>query len=82
MRREDRQDWVDHLMTSDVWEPPHGFTTRVVSRAMTMLPQRPPRLGLAARLHALAAGVVQSIRGRIEGTAWVLMQYRQLFARF
>jgi hypothetical protein len=25
---------------------------------------------------------VQSTRGRIEGTAWVLMQYRQLFARF
>jgi hypothetical protein len=82
MRGEDRHDWVDDLMTSDAWEPPHGFTTRVVSRAMTMLPQQPPRLDLATRAHALAAGVVQSTRGRIEGTAWVLMQYRQLFARF
>jgi hypothetical protein len=66
MRGEDRHDWVDDLMTSDAWE----------------LPQQPPRLDLATRAHALAAGVVQSMRGRIEGTAWVLMQYRQLFARF
>ena len=82
MRRKDGQDWVDRVMRGDVWEPPHDFTNRVVRRAVTVLPQAPPRLGMVARLQSVATGAVQSMRGRIEGTAWVLLQYRQLFGRF
>ena len=81
MRPEDTTDWVDRVMTDTVWEPPHGFTARVVVRAMTALPQREPQLDLMTRVRLMAFGVVASMRGRIDGAAWVLVQYRQLLGR-
>ena len=81
MRPDDTADWVDRVMTGSVWEPPHGFSARVVERAMTALPQRKPQLDLVTYVRSMASGVVQSMRGRIEGPAWVLLQYRQLFGR-
>jgi hypothetical protein len=81
MRPDDTADWVDRVMTGTLWEPPHDFTARVVARAMTALPQRKPQLDLLTYLRSIAIGVVQSMRGRIEGPVWVLLQYRQLFGR-
>ena len=81
MRPDDTADWVDRVMTGSVWEPPHDFTARVVARGMTVLPQRKPQLDLVTSVRSIAIGVVQSMRGRLDGAAWVLLQYRQLFGR-
>ena len=81
MGPDDTADWVDRAMTGTLWEPPHDFTARVVARAMTALPQGKPQLDLVTIVRSIAIGIVQSMRGRIEGPAWVLLQYRQLFGR-
>ena len=71
----DQQDWVDRAMAQDAWEPPDGFTDRIVLQAMTVLPGRVSfREGMAATFN----GVRVSLRARLAGSAWVLRQYRDL----
>ena len=71
----DHQDWVDRAMAQSAWEPPHGFTDRVVRQAMAVLPRR---VSLKDRLVASLTGFGESIRARVELSAWVLVQYRKL----
>jgi len=74
----EHQDWVDRTMAQSVWEPPDGVTHRVVVASMAVLP--PPRIRTFSRAGLVAAviGVGESLRGRLELSAWVLTQYREL----
>ena len=71
----EHQDWVDRTMAQGAWEPPDGFTDRLVVQAMTALPRR---VNLWDRLVATLAGLRESVRARVEVSAWVLVQYRKL----
>ena len=71
----EHQDWVDRTMAQSVWEPPDGFTDRLVLQAMVALPRR---VSLWDRLAATFTGLRESARARIEGSVWVLLQYRKL----
>ena len=74
----EHQDWIDRTMAQSAWEPPDGFTDRVVLRAMAALPRR---VSLWDRLLATINGLGESVRSRIEGSAWVLLQYREMIFR-
>ena len=74
----EHQDWVEQTMAQSAWEPPDGFTDRIVLQAMAALPRR---LSLRERLVAVATGLLESARARIEGSAWVLLQYREMIFR-
>ena len=69
------QDWIDRALAQGAWEPPAGFTNRIVLQTMAILPRR---LSLRERLVAVATGLLESARARIEGSAWVLRQYREM----
>jgi hypothetical protein len=71
----EHQDWVDRTMAQSAWEPPDGFTDRVVVQAMATLPRR---VSLTERLMARLTGLRESVRARVEVSAWVLLQYRKL----
>jgi hypothetical protein len=71
----EHQDWVDRSMAQSAWEPPDGFTNRVVIHAMAALPRR---VSLKDRLVATVTGLGDSLRARLEGSAWVARQYRDL----
>ena len=74
----EHQDWVDRTMAQSAWEPPDGYTDRIVLHAMAVLPRR---VGLKERLVASLTGLRESVRARIEVSAWVLVQYRDLMLR-
>ena len=65
-------------MAQDAWEPPDGFTDRVVLQVMTALPRR---VSLRDRLVATLTGLGESARARLEGSVWVVMQYREMIFR-
>ena len=69
------QDWVDRTMAQSAWEPPDGFTDRLVVQAMAVLPRRVSR---RERLVASLTGLRESVGARIEVSTWVLLQYREL----
>ena len=71
----EHQDWVDRTMAQSAWEPPDGFTDRVVLQAMTALPRR---VSLTERFVATFTGLRESLWARVELSAWVLAQYREL----
>ena len=71
----EHEDWVDRTMAQSAWEPPDGFIDRVVLQAMTALPRR---VSLWDRLVATLIGLRESVRARVEVSAWVLLQYRKL----
>ena len=71
----EHEDWVDRTLAQNTWEPPDGFTDRVVIHAMAVLPRR---VSLSERLVASLMGLRESVRARIEGSAWVVRQYRDL----
>jgi hypothetical protein len=75
MAVDEQQDWVDRAMPQGVWEPPDGFTDRVVLQTMAALPRR---VSFKERLVASLTGVRESVRSRIEVSAWVFGQYRDL----
>jgi hypothetical protein len=68
-------DWVDRAMVQSAWEPPHGFTDRVVLQAIAVLPRH---VSLKERLVATLTGFREEVRARIEVSSWVLLQYRKL----
>ena len=74
----DEQDWIDRAMAQDAWEPPDGFTGRVVVAAMAEMP--PPRVRTFSweGIVAAVSGFSESLRGRLELSAWVVRQYRDL----
>jgi hypothetical protein len=78
MAIDEQQDWVDRAMTEGVWEPSDGFTGRVVITSMAVLP--PPRIRTFSWQGLVAAviGFRDSLRARIELSAWVLTQYREI----
>jgi len=83
MAADEHQDWVDRALARSAWEPPPGFSGRVVARAMasrTALdpPRTLSRIGLWNTVHATLAGFQEAMRARIEGSVWVLTQYREL----
>ena len=71
----EHQDWIDRTMAQSAWEPPDGFTDRVVLQAMAALPRR---VSLQERLVANLTSLRESVRARIEVTSWVVRQYRDL----
>ena len=78
MATDEQQDWVDRAMVPSAWKPPEGFTDRLVVQAMAVLPRR---VSLRDRLVATFTGLRESIRARIEVSAWVLLQYREMLFR-
>jgi hypothetical protein len=83
----ERADWVDRLLEkAPEWEPPAGFSMRVIAAARETTPplSEMPR---AVRRHRLLLGnwwrdaVFSALRGRVESTAWVLRQYLSLIGR-
>ena len=83
MAADEHQDWVDRVLARRAWEPPAGFSRRVIDRAMAsrpavVTPRALPRFGLWKTGHATVAGFQQAMRARVEGSIWVLTQYRQL----
>jgi hypothetical protein len=81
MAADEQQDWVDRAMAQSVWEPPAGFTARVLVQAMAALPPRRIRSVSREGLLATITGVLGSIRSRVELSMWVLTQYRELLFR-
>jgi hypothetical protein len=71
----EHNDWVDRTMAQSAWEPPDGFTDRVVLRSMAALPRR---VSFRDQIAATVGGVCDSLRARLEGTVWVVRQYRDL----
>lgn len=78
MAIDEQQDWVDRAMAHGAWEPTDGFSQRVVVASMAVLP--PPRIRTFSRegLVAVVSGLGESLRARLEMSAWVLTQYREL----
>jgi len=78
MAVDEQQDWVARAMAQDAWEPPDGFSQRVVVASMAALP--PPRIRTFSGegLVAAVSGLRESLRARLELSAWVLAQYREL----
>jgi len=78
MASDEQQDWVDRAMAQNAWEPPDGFSQRVVAASMAVLP--PPRIRTFSRegLVVAVTGLGESLRARLELSAWVLTQYREL----
>jgi len=78
MAVDEPQDWIDRAMAQGAWEPPDGFSHRVVVASMAVLP--PPRIRTFSRegLVAAVSGLGESLRARLEMSAWVLTQYREL----
>jgi hypothetical protein len=81
----EERDWIDRVIARQGWDPPSGFTHRVVVRAMTALPPHHPTpassFGRRETLRAILTGFCHSMQARLEGAAWVAMQYRQLLVR-
>lgn len=78
MAIDEQQDWIDRAMAQGTWEPPDGFASRVVVASMAVLP--PPKIRTFSREGLLAAitGLRDSLRARVELSAWVLAQYREI----
>ena len=78
MAVDEQQDWIDRAMAQGTWEPPDGFTDRVVVASMAVLP--PPRIRIFSTEGLLAAviGVAESLRARLAASTWVLTQYREI----
>ena len=85
MACDERDDWVDRVMAQRAWEPPSDFAGRVAVHAMTALPgvplQAATRVGFRESVRARLVGIRESTQARIEGSIWVLLQYRQLIWR-
>ena len=79
MATDEHQDWVDRVLARSAWEPSAHFTNRVVVHAMaSSLPVSSPRLGFRERVLTTIDGVRSSLLVRLEGSVWVLTQYREL----
>ena len=78
MAVDEQQDWVDRAMVQGAWEPPDGFSQRLVAASMAVLP--PPRIRTVSRegLVTALSGLGESLRARLEMSVWVLTQYREL----
>ena len=86
MAADEHQDWVDRVMARSAWDPPAGFSRRVAQRAMAsrrdlVAPSALPRFGLWNTVHATLTGFQETMRARLEGSMWVLTQYRELIGR-
>ena len=85
MATDEHQDWIDRTLARSAWEPPAGFTDRIVVRAMASLPNaRPtqaPQLGRWGRILAAIMGIRDTLLARLEGAVWILAQYRELLLR-
>ena len=81
MAVDEQQDSVDRAMAEGVWEPSDGFTSRVVIASMAVLPAPRIRTFSWQGLVAAVMGLRESLRARLELSAWVLTQYRELLFR-
>jgi hypothetical protein len=78
MAVDEQQDWVDRVTAQGAWEPPDGFTNRVVIASMAVLPPRRNRTFTLEGLRATVTGMGDSMRARLEASVWVARQYRDL----
>jgi hypothetical protein len=83
----ERADWLDVLLEkAPEWEPPAGFSMRVIAAAREKTPplSEMPR---QVRRHRLLLGnwwheaLFATLRGRVESAVWVLRQYLSLIGR-
>lgn len=72
MAANEPRDWIDRAIAEDVWEPPTGFAERVAMRGRTVMPRPVPQR------RFMLCDFVESLRARIDGSRWVLRQYRKL----
>ena len=77
----EQQDWIDRAIAPGTWEPPAGFTDRLVVQAMAALPPRKISPFSLEGLRATVVGFGESVRARLEGSAWVVLQYREMIFR-
>lgn len=80
------RDWVDDVMARTAWTPPDDFSERVVVRALASrppdaLPTTTPVSDFVGAMLAAITGFRESLRVRLEGSAWTLRQYRQVILR-
>ena len=76
------QDWIDRAVARDgMWEPPAHFVDRVAVQAFHALPRPSPRAGILLRLRVLVTGFSEGLALRLQGSLWVLRQYRDLLVR-
>jgi hypothetical protein len=68
----EEQDWIDRAISRDgMWEPPARYVERLAARAMAVH-------AVPSRRRTSVLNVFQSIRLRLEGSVWVVRQYRDL----
>ena len=78
----EERDWIDRAVSRDgLWEPPAHFVDRVAVQAFHALPRPSPRLGILVRLRVLLSDVGENLAFRLQGSLWVLRQYRELLLR-
>jgi len=74
MAAEEPQDWIDRAIARDgTWEPPVHFAEQIAARGMAF--------HAAPRRRVTFLDLVESVRLRVEGSLWVLRQYRELLLR-
>ena len=84
MLSDERPDWIDDALRRDAaWQPPPAFAERVVRAAVTtgaVIPEPAPLpyFSLVSRLRESAIRTTESLLLRLEGTIWVVRQYREL----
>jgi hypothetical protein len=88
MAFDDERDWIDEVMRSGgTWDPPPNFSERVVLRAAAagampaVRPRRARAFDVAGFARDLLTRGFDHVLGRIEGSAWVIRQYRELLLR-
>jgi len=78
----DERDWIDRAVSRDgMWEPPAHFVDQVAAQAFLALPRPSPRAGLLVRLRVLLTDFSEGLALRLQGSLWVLRQYRDLLVR-
>ena len=83
----ERGDWLDRLLeNAPGWEPPAGFSMRVIAAARVTTPPLAEMPRQVRRQRLLLGSwwfdvLVSALRGRVESTAWVLRQYLGLIGR-
>ena len=79
----EERDWIDQAISRDgMWEPPPHFIEQVAVQAFAIRPPHGQRAaqpaGVAGRMRILIAGVLNDVALRIQGSLWMLRQYREL----
>ena len=81
MAADEHEDWVDRVMARGGWDPPRDFAERTVARAVALGALRTRSSGPTFDILTSIAGIREALALRLEGSLWVLRQYRELLLR-